>query len=153
MHTKRERFAQWHCKQDEEQNYLNTALLVFDYLSSVTQVETISTEFSGVQSAQYKLFNQYKTRPMGVLLFCRLEVEDALEQLVGVENPERQLLSELNTVLAAVYEHPQTNASQNLNDLINKTMQLLDLDPELLTNRSQSRNLCFILYIPYTNEF
>ena len=146
MHTKRERFAQWHCKQDEEQNYLNTALLVFDYLSSVTQLETISTEFSGTQSAQYKLFNQYKTRPMGVLLFCRLEVDEAIEQLVDVDNPERKLLSELKSVLAAVYEHPQTNASRNLNDLINKTMQLLDLDPELLTNRAQSRNLCFILY-------
>jgi hypothetical protein len=147
MLTKRERFEKWRGnKADDEQGIMETALLVSDYVNSVEQLATIRTEFSDSQSDQYIAFNRHKKRFYGVLLYCMLQIEEALEQIPVTGITERILLNDLKNILEEIYDNPQYNASQNANDLIVKTKKLLNLNPKLLADKKLAKALCFDLY-------
>ena len=151
MLTKRERFGQWRGnKADAEQGIMETALLVSDYVNSVEQLGTIRAEFSDSQSDQYIAFNRYKKRSYGVLLHCKLQIEEALEQIPVTGITERILLNDLKNTIEKIYDNPQYNASQNANDLIAKTKKLLNPNPKLLANKKLAKALCFDLYILLT---
>lgn len=147
MFAKRERFRQWRGKKaDAEQSIIDSALLVNDYIHSVKHINTIRAEFSNSQSDQYIGFNQYGKRAFGVLLHCKLQIEEALEQIPVTGITERILLNDLKNILEDIYDNPQSNPPQKASDLITKTKILLTLDPELLADKKLAKALCFDLY-------
>ncbi|MCL9684725.1 hypothetical protein [Legionella maioricensis] len=147
MLAKRERFGEWRGKKaDEEQNILESALLVSDYVNSVKQLDAIRVDFLDSQSEQYVALNRYEKRSYGALLYCKLQIEEALDEIPVTRITERVLLSDLSNIIEEIYDNPRYNAAQKAADLITKTKKLLNLNPRLLADKKLAKALCFDLY-------
>ncbi|BCA94822.1 purine NTPase [Legionella antarctica] len=148
MLTKIERFGQWRGKKsDDEQSIIKSALLIGDYVHSVKYLDTIKSDLSDNLSNQYIAFNKYEERSYGVLLHCKLQIEEALDQIPVTGITERILLNDLKIILEEIYDNPRSNPSQKGNDLIIKTKKLLMLNSEHLADKKLAKFLCFDLYV------
>ncbi|CEG58430.1 hypothetical protein [Legionella fallonii] len=148
MLTKRERFARWRgTKADGEQGHINSALLISDYVRSVKHLDTIKMDFSSCESKTYKAFDAYEQRPFGVLLYCKLKIEEAIEQLPDAAKTERLLLTELGRIFEGIYDDPASNASQKFNNFVNTIKQLLAINPGSMADKPLLVSLYLDLYI------
>lgn len=147
MLTKKERFVKWRGpKAEDEKNHIKSANLCSEYVGSVGDLETIRADFSSPDSKPYKELNRYGERGYGILVYCKLEIEEALDNLPAGAVTERLLLTRLNHILEETYENPTYNTSQKFNDLIATTKQLLEINHELVVDKKLAKALCFDLY-------
>ena len=147
MLTKNERFIKWRGqKADSEHKYIKSALLVNKYVHSVKQLETIKIEFSSLHSKYYLKFNKYDRRAHGVLLFCKLEIEEALDQIPESSVTERKLLTDLDNILEHFYHNSRNNIAERIDLLIASAKQLLELNEDQFVDKKQAKRLCFDLY-------
>lgn len=143
-----QRFRQWRdVNADSEQNYFQTALLISNYVESIHSLETIRDDFqNGPDSEVFIGFERFGARTRGAILFAKLVVDDALEQLhVGEINQELQLaLNELRDISAYLYEQkkPSTADIQKLLTVLNN---ILDLDDAVFTDKALTARLILTL--------
>jgi hypothetical protein len=147
MLTKIQRFAQWRgTKALQEQSYLDTALLVSKYVRSVKKLDVIKTEFSNPNSAVYEGLNKHNTRGVGALLNCKLEIEEALEQIPLTGVLERKLLTDLLHNLSEIYNNAFNNLSDKTYRLIESAKKFLMVNAELFLDKERTKALFFDLY-------
>lgn len=147
MPTKIERFAQWRGnKAQEEKIYIDSALLVSDYVSSIKQLDTIKTDLSSVQSSKYIALNQEGQLGFGVLLYCKLQIEEALDLMPSAGVIERQALTDLKNLCSEIYDDARRNIDKKINDCIAQAKKLLEQNPALFMDKKQAKSLFFDLY-------
>ena len=148
MLTKIQRFAQWRGTKDlEEQSYINTALIAGNYLGSVTTTDAIKTEFSSPQSVIYNELNKYGARGLGLILYVKLEVDEALENIPATGILERNLLTDLLHILIEIYDKPRNNTTDKIHKLIACIKQLLALNAELFADKERVNVLFIDIYM------
>lgn len=158
MQSKEERFKKWRGeKASAEHDAFDTALLIDEYINSVDLLATIKADFASLNTPKYLQFNEYNRRSLGILLFCKLTLEESINKIPeNAGNPtairERKLMAEINDLLSEIYEDYTKDASQRLVVLIAKTKEYLDLDTQNLHDPQQAKRLSFSLYLLLSNS-
>lgn len=151
MLTKRERFARWRgTRAQNEQSYINSALLICDYVHSIQRIDTIKKDFSSCESKTFQAFNVHGERAYGVLLYFKLKVDEAIERIAPAATTLKTLLMELNRILEGIYDEPMSNSSQKFNNFVKTIKQILAINPALIGDNSLAMSLCFDLYLVVT---
>jgi hypothetical protein len=144
MLTKVERFEQWLGK-NKELDTLKTISLIGDYLEYTDSLDCIQTDLIQSDSELYTRWNQYNKRSIGILVYCKLVIEETLDLLPPAAE-ERKLLTDLRTLLSAEYEHPTKDVTKNINDTIETIQGLLGRDIKNSSFKNQDKMLCLTLY-------
>ena len=148
MQTIRERFTRWRgTRALNEHRYINSALLVSDYVNSIQHIDTIKKDFSSCESKPYQAFNLYEERAYGVLLYCKLKIDATVEQISPTAMTVKPLLIELNRILEGIYDDPMSNSSQKLDNFIKTIKLILTINPELIGDKNLAMSLYFDLYV------
>lgn len=149
MLSKRARFQQWRGSNfNEEQKYINAAELVNDYVDSVETFAEIRVAFKGIHPQKFKEFERFKGRSLGVVTFFKLTIDEAREQFFSEsgDTPLYQALTNLNNLLASIYERPKTLSSKDAQDVFNAIELLLQIDDAFFVKKHYSKKLFFSLY-------
>lgn len=145
--SKKARFDEWRgVKAIDEEAYINSALLIGEYIGNVDSLNQIRTDLSSTESEQYKAFEEYGKRSMGVMLYCKLCVEEALEKVPDIGAKEKKLLTEINDILSNAYDSPRKNPVANVHNLLSRANELLEMDVGALSDKKQARELYFAFY-------
>lgn len=149
MLSKRERFQQWRGSRfNEEQKYINTAELINDYVDSVETLAEIRVAFKGTNPQKFQEFSRFKGRSLGGVAFFKLAIDEAREQFFSEsgDTPLYQALTDLNQLLASIYDRPKTLSGKDAQDVFNAIEVLLQIDDVFFVNKHYSKNLLFSLY-------
>ncbi|WP_199739190.1 hypothetical protein [Legionella qingyii] len=134
MLSKIERFKEWRgSKSDAEQNILESALLIFDYVNSVDNLDAIK---ASVQT-KYKEFDQYGKRSWGIAVFVKLFIDEAIAQLPETAAKEKALLTQSSEIISTLYENWKTNTKENIFALIGNIEKLFALNSVPFTDKNQ----------------
>lgn len=145
--SKKARFDEWRgVKAIDEEAYINSALLIGEYIGKVDSLNQIRSDLSSTESEQYKAFEEYGKRSMGVMLYCKLCVEEALEKVPNIGAKEKKLLTEINDILSNAYSSPRKNPVANVHNLLSRANELLEMDVAALSDKKQARELYFAFY-------
>ncbi|CAM3068782.1 purine NTPase, putative [Legionella steigerwaltii] len=144
MLSKSERFKQWRGSQsDAEQNILNSALLISDYVSSVDDLEVIRTN----AEKKFQDFDQYKVRSWGIIAFVKLFIDEAIAQLPETADKEKKLLSHSSMIVSKMYENWKENATENVFTLIGNIEKLLILNTQPFADKNHYKAFMFSSYM------
>ena len=146
MQSKRKRFQQW--RGDKfilEQKYIDTAVLVSDYVDSVKTLEEIKVGFQANGSPVYKEFERFHGRSLGAVAFLKLTLDEFCEQLApaGTNTPLYNTLSELGRLISSIYDRPRSISGNDVRGVFKFLNELLALDSSPLDKFVQEKKLLF----------
>ena len=151
MQSKEERGKQWlGTKADTEsgQAKLQTALLMDNYVQSVNNLGAIKEAFANSFNSELFLrLDIYDARERGAVLFAKLTVDEALEQLQPAGNEDLcNALQDLSDITGHLFNTkiPLTEDVRKLLQIVNT---ILDLDDSVFTDKALTANLLFTLYL------
>ncbi|WP_392536400.1 hypothetical protein [Legionella sp. 227] len=144
MQSKRERFKQWRGSQsDKEQNILDSAMLISDYVSSVDNLETIQVN----AGQKFKDFEQLKARTYGIIVFAKLFIDEAIEQLPESAAKEKKILAHSSLIASTLYENWKNNTKENVFTLIGNIEKLFLLNTQPFTDQNHYKTFMFSSYM------
>ncbi|MCW8442745.1 hypothetical protein OQJ05_01610 [Fluoribacter gormanii] len=133
MLSKIERFKEWRgSKSDAEQQILESALLIFDYVNSVDNLDAIKAN----AQEKYNEFDQHGKRSWATAVFVKLFIDEAIAQLPETAENEKVLLTQSSEVISALYENWKTNTTKNIFALIGNIEKLLALNSVPFTDKN-----------------
>ncbi|MFJ1268374.1 hypothetical protein ACD661_07380 [Legionella lytica] len=151
MQSKEERGRQWlgnKAGTESGRAKLLTALLMSDYVQSVNNLGAIKEAFAdSFNSELFISLDIHGTRERGAVLFAKLTVEEALEQLEPTGNQDlRNALQDLSDITGHLLNSkiPSTADVRKLLKIVN---DILDLDDAVFTDKVMAENLLFTLYL------
>jgi hypothetical protein len=144
--TKRIRFERWQGKKvHSERHFMDTALLIEVYLKKINRLQ-IKNDTNGIRtrSGQYEaIYNAY--RPLRcVLLYCTLEVEEALDLLS--ESLELAALKALKSDFAALYDNYTDKPAERLVRIQLNLNAFLQIKWDAFSNKEKAKELYYTLY-------
>lgn len=139
----REGFQQWRGeKASQEQDYLNTALFLDEFMNSVDSLETIQNTLE----SQLQRFDQYNVRSMGLVAYARVFFEGMLRHLASIAETERSLLMRLCDLLNAYYENTTKDIKGSLVEIKDLLTTLLNLEHLRFVDKKCQKDLILGLY-------
>ncbi|WP_133135939.1 hypothetical protein [Legionella rowbothamii] len=151
MQSKEERGIQWlgdRANTESGQAKLHTALLMHNYIQSVTNLGMIKEAFTdSFNSELFIRLDIFNARERGAVLFAKLTVDEALEQLQSAGNEHlRNALQDLSEITGKLFNTkiPSTADVRKLLQIVNN---ILDLDNSLFTDKALATNLLFTLFL------
>ncbi|WP_454782026.1 hypothetical protein [Legionella sp. WA2022007384] len=134
MLSKIERFKEWRGnKSDAEQDILETALIIINYVNSVDNLDDIK---ANAQTKYYE-FDQYHKRSWGTAVFIKLFIDEAITHLPKTAEKEIALLTHCSEVVANLYENWKKNTAANIFTLIGNIEKLLSLNSVPFADKNQ----------------
>lgn len=147
MLSRIERFERWRGDSaSEEKVFLDTALLMADYVERVDSLERLKADFAHVNSEQFVKLNQYSVRPLGALIYCKFIIAESLEENTAEFIQERRLFETVNDVLDVIFDDPRKNALANVGNLINNTQAILSINIDEIADKQSAKLRCFAVY-------
>ncbi|MDR3502095.1 MAG: hypothetical protein P4L79_05880 [Legionella sp.] len=151
MQSKEERGRQWlgaKAGTESGQAKLLTALLMNNYIQSVNNLGTIKDAFANsFNSELFIRLDIFNARERGALLFAKLTVDEALEQLQPAGNQDLcNALQDLSDITGHLFNTkiPSTADVRKLLQIVNN---ILDLDDSVFTDKALAANLLFTLFL------
>lgn len=151
MQSKEERGRQWlgdQANTESGQAKLHTALLMHNYIRSVNNLGMIKDAFAdSFNSELFIRLNIFDARERGAVLFAKLTVDEALEQLQPAGNEDLcNALQDLSDITGHLFNSkiPSTADVRKLLQIVNN---LLDLDDSVFTDKALAANLLFTLFL------
>lgn len=147
MLSRIERFEQWRGDSaSEEKVFLDTALLMADYVERIDSLGSIKADFATINSEQFVRLNQYSVRPLGALIYCKFIIAESLEENTVEFIQERRLFETINDVLDVIFDDPRKHALANIGSLINNTQAILSINIDEIADKQKAKLRCFAVY-------
>jgi hypothetical protein len=151
MQSKEERGRQWLGEQantESGQAKLHTALLMHNYIRSVNNLGMIKDAFAdSFNSELFIRLNIFDARERGAVLFAKLTVDEALEQLQPAGNEDLcNALQDLSDITGHLF-NSKIPSTENVRKLLQIVNNLLDLDDSVFTDKALAANLLFTLFL------
>ena len=129
---------------NNEQSYLNTALLAFEYILQDHQQLTV--KFKDYSTEAYKDLNRYNKRSNSLSLFLKLMLDTYIS---STDNPvERHLLTGISETLANLYLFPSSVSNETITQLTTNIIQWLEnYTPPNLSADSNKQQLCKAIFL------
>ncbi|QLZ69997.1 hypothetical protein FOLKNPGA_02797 [Legionella sp. PC1000] len=144
MLSKEERFKRWRgTRFYAEQNALNSALLISNYVNSVDNLEAIKAN----AQTKYNDFDQYNARPWGTAVFVKLFIDEAIAQLPEDADKELALLTHSSEVISTLYDNWKDNTAGNIFALLGDIEKLITLDSIPFTDKNQYKTFLLSSYM------
>ncbi|MBI2786673.1 MAG: hypothetical protein HYX60_10420 [Legionella longbeachae] len=144
MLSQKNRFQKWRGDQAAaEQSLLNTALFISEFVESVDNLNEIKSN----AEMKFKEFNQNNNRSWATIIYAKLFIDEALEQLSDSAETEKALLSDSSIILSSFYENWKKDAKKNILALIENIEQLFILDTNPFTDKKHYKSFMFSLYM------
>ncbi len=147
MSTKSMRFIRWQKeKASQEREFMATAELVEKYLSMVSfsQIKP-DVEDTQVQSASYQLIQKAHRPGRAVLLYCTLDIEEAIDLLSRPR--EQKILVALKNDLAAMYESYRDRPAERIKALLENFSSFLQIKTTDFSNKKKAKELYYTIYL------
>ncbi len=146
----RERFSEFRTptQSASEKAFIETAIIIANYVENVSSVAAIKTDFSsGTSSKTYNGFEEpHKKRTMGALLFGKLALDDYIKNnLADGSSEERSLLTELSGIVGGLYSDPKNNKDQ-IDNLFKKASEWIENHAATTAHKEEAKKLCNSLY-------
>ena len=153
MKDKKEQFAKLLTKWrgvvlPKDKKYRDTVPLYIDYFDTFALNPGAVAKMNQDLIPKAKQFDDLEInggRSKGALLYCKLAAQHALDT-IKLDDKERSILSDLDTVLSDLYDNLMTNPEKNLNSLFSKINSALDLRPEEHADKKQAQTMAVALY-------
>ncbi|KGP63961.1 purine NTPase [Legionella norrlandica] len=147
MKSKEERFIEWRGESSarKERAYINTVPLVDQYVKSFISLAELWEDIVNPDSEKIKILDAYNRRTMGILLYCKLTIDEITEKIPETFKEEKDLLAELSHILSEAYINPTSNVKSKVDGLILRINQLLDR--EIYSDPKLAKELTFVLYL------
>lgn len=145
--TKNMRFQRW--RKDNaiiEQPFMRIATLVGRYLStiSLSQIKK-DVDLPAQRTKEYQHIQQLNRPNRGVLLYCILDIEEAIDLL---SNPsEKTVLSDLKVDLVAMYNDYTDTPASRINNILKNFKAFLGSDITLFSNQNKAKELYSTIYL------
>lgn len=150
MQIKIEQFKLWRGVDvaAKENDIFKTALLISDYKSQEVGIKHVQKNYGNPQSQAYKDLSRFKNRSLGIILFAKLILDEALKRLPESDDAaaQRRMLTQLNETVTAVYVKPMHNAQKNIQDFLTQIKQIVTYDQHILITKELSIALMTSLY-------
>ena len=146
MLSKIERFQQWRgSKSAAEQQNLDVALLISEYVNSVDNLGIIKAE----AATKFRDFDQYKSRTLATAVFTKLFIDEAIAQLPETAAKEKAVLINLSTILTHLYDNWKNDPAKNIASLIDNIEQLIAIGTLPFTEKKQYKIFIFSSYLVF----
>ncbi len=160
MQTKTERFTAWRkVAAKKEKDNIDAAILFDNYIKEIITtgrtLDKIKQVLGDPQSPKYKGgLEAYGRYPIGALVYCKLEVDEALDELLA-KSPlqdieERMILRSLSSVLGDIYQHPTTQTTDNITLLLKNADAFLMIKPDEYADKKRAKALYHSIYATFT---